>query len=121
MIDIKMAQKEIDTGLSAVCAWCEHWHNSRINKVGVLQCDKNCGGPSIGNNYPEYKGPMIGNLHKMCFICGKESSSVVEIKGRMIGVCNRKGPERETCLEKLKNILKREKCIVKEILVQEIK
>jgi hypothetical protein len=65
-----------------------------------------------------YKGPLEGNLHTICFICGKKATAGVEIGGRMIGVCSRMGPGNETCLDKMKRILARAGTVVsKEILV----
>lgn len=118
MIDEKVAQAEIEVGLSAVCAWCEHFHNGR--RDGMVSCGKNCGGPSVGMSFPEYKGPMDGRFATFCFICGKEADSAIEIGGRMVGVCNRKGPGGETCFDKFKILIQRipnRKVVVKERVV----
>ena len=104
MITYENARAEIEAGLSAVCAWCEHWHNQRVTN-GEMACGMACGGPSVGKGFPLYKGPMIGNLNRICFICGESPDASVEIDGRHIGVCNRMGPHKEACVDKLRTIL----------------
>jgi hypothetical protein len=121
MITEHMAKIEIDTGLSAVCAWCEHWHNGK-GRRGMASCDvAGCGGPSVMRSFPMYTGPRYSDLHSFCFICGKEAEACVEMNGRMLGVCNRMGPENETCMDKLRNMLKRRRVIAKETVVPVVK
>jgi hypothetical protein len=117
MIKAERAAREMSTGLNFVCAWCEHWH--RAMDIGsTIGCGKDCGGPASGKGFPLYKGPFKGRLNNYCFICGMEATSGVDIGGRMIGVCNRIGPSRKTCLDKLRDILSGKKgIIVKEIVV----
>jgi len=117
MIDEKMSKREIDRGLTAICAWCEHLHNARRGKVWT--CGRSdCGGPLVGRAFPDYKGPMEGRLSSFCFLCGESADAAVEINGGMLGVCNRKGPEGETCLDKFMRLLRREdNVIVKEQFV----
>jgi hypothetical protein len=101
MITIDMAEKEIAFGLSAVCAWCEHWHDAKMRGENV-KCGLLCGGPSSGMAFPLYKGPMAGRLGSICFICGKEADAGLSFGGGFIGVCERIGPNRETHLDKFK-------------------
>ena len=112
-----MAEIEIRQGLSAVCAWCEHWHNAKMrgSTNGCLVQD--CGGLAVGRAFPEYKGVYKGNLHKICFICGRSADAVIDIGGCAIGVCNRMGAENETCLDKARKILLRQHVVAKEIVV----
>lgn len=120
MIKADMAAKEMETGLNAICSWCEHWHeaNNRRTEGEEVDCGKSCGGPAMGRGFPMYKGPLHGYLDRLCFICGKGATSGVQIGGRLIGVCNRMGPKKETCLDKLRNILARTgQVVAKEIVV----
>ena len=89
MVTKEMADREISTGLSAVCSWCEHWHNNK-ERNGEAACGQDCGGPQKGIVFPEYKGPWKGNLARICFICGEEPGAMAEINGRgMLGVCSK--------------------------------
>ena len=115
MINEKLAKIEIKTGLSAVCAWCEHYHNGK--KEGKVCCGKKECGLLYG--FIKYKGPMESRLASFCFICGKNSESVIEIKGRMVGICHGMGPNKETCFDKFRSILhgNQKGVIVNEIVV----
>lgn len=108
MIDPKDADFYIDNGLCAICAWCEHWHNRKDNKQGTgsFSCDVlGCGGPLVGGNFIKYKGPLSSNLHSICFICGKEASSGIDIRGRVIGVCHNIHSTGRTCFQLFKEII----------------
>ncbi len=111
MITSEMAMLEMSTGLSSVCAWCEHWHEAKDRNVEVDCGRLKCGGPSVGRGFPAYKGPMAGHLSEICFICGKNPDAAVDIGQKMIGVCNRMGPER-TCMETLRLVLSRAQGLV---------
>jgi hypothetical protein len=76
-----------------------------------------CGGPASGRGFPAYKGPMQDHLNTFCFICGKDASAGVEIGGRVLGACHNMGPNGQTCVDKLKLILERQRVIVKEFVV----
>jgi hypothetical protein len=117
MITAEMANVEIEIGLSAVCAWCEHWHNAK-ERGDIASCGMRCGGPVSGMGFPRYKGPVEMVLASFCFICGKSASAAVEIFGNTIGVCDRMGPGNETCKDKMIAMLNRRGNIsVKEHLV----
>ena len=118
MITDEMAKMEIAVGMSAVCAWCEHWHNAKLRGERV-KCGLPCGGPVSGKSFPMYKGPMAGKLHMMCFICGEEAEVGLNWKGGFIGVCNRMGPMGETHLDKFKRMISgaSQKIVAKEITV----
>jgi hypothetical protein len=97
MLTAEMAKAEIETGLSAVCAWCEHWHENKER-----DCGRDCGGPgSKMKAFPAYKGPWEGNLINMCYICGKEPDAAIELGGGMLGVCKEH-------LEHFKKMIKRQ-------------
>jgi len=87
-----MAKREIEAGLSAVCAWCEHWHNGKdqwtVTKCGQMECGGPGANPAMA--FPKYKGPWQNNLIKLCFICGEEPDAAVEIHGKgFLGVCKK--------------------------------
>ena len=92
MLTAEMAKREMETGLSAVCAWCEHWHSGKFfdGRAGCLR--SGCGGPGgrPPRAFPQYKGPLQGQLASICFICGKDADASVEFHGGkgMIGVCD---------------------------------
>lgn len=88
MLTADMAKKEMDAGLSAVCAWCEHYYNVK-DQHQTFNCGKDkCGGPSRGKVFPEYKGPLKNKLAMFCFICGDDSDAVFNINSQgFLGVC----------------------------------
>jgi hypothetical protein len=117
MITVEAAKAEIATGLSAVCSWCEHWHTAKDNG-SPLGCERmKCGGPSVGRGFPAYKGPMEGTVHLFCFICGKDPHAIVEIGGRKLGVCGNIGPGGKACVDKFRDIMAKQKVIVRERVV----
>ncbi len=92
MLTKEMAEKQIAEGLSAVCAWCEHWHNNKDQFANVKCGQPDCGGPGgdIPMAFPKYKGPWQNNLVKLCLMCGAEPVAAVEIHGEgFLGICKR--------------------------------
>lgn len=87
MLSEVVIQREIDNGMSAVCAWCEH-HWATLKDGATPGCQQaDCGGPMRGKAFPRYKGPRP-NLASYCFICGQESDLSVEFSGGgHIGCC----------------------------------
>jgi hypothetical protein len=85
------AEREMQTGLCAVCAWCEHWHDAKAkrNPTQQVACGKDCGGPSSLRAFPLYKGPYSGNLGKICFVCGEDAEASVQIEDGFLGVCGK--------------------------------
>jgi hypothetical protein len=64
---------------------------------------------------------MEGHLHEFCFLCGQSATAAVEIGGCMIGVWSRMGPNKERCIDKMRNILSRSgSVVVKETVVQTV-
>lgn len=118
MITAEMAEKEIVTGLSAVCAWCEHWHEAK-RRGEVSACGKPCGGPASGMVFPMYRGPMSGRLGEMCFICGGEASAGLQWKGGFIGVCKKFEPGGKNHLDMFMELISApsQKVVAKEITV----
>lgn len=91
MLTEAMVQKEIDTGLSAVCAWCTRYWEARGRAHGTaFACGVGgCGGPGQGRAFPKYAGPRP-NKASYCFICGREADMAVEFHGQqggMVGCC----------------------------------
>lgn len=86
MLDVKKVDEMIKSGLSAVCAWCEHfWTQNDKDAICVLSC----GGPNSHKAFPMYKGPYEGKIQDMCFVCGGVPDAIVDINGQgVIGVCN---------------------------------
>jgi hypothetical protein len=92
MLTEAQVQREIDTGLSAVCAWCLHYWEAKGRAHGApFACGAGgCGGPSQGRAFPRYSGPRP---HKAsyCFICGRDADMAVEFHqpeaGGMVGCC----------------------------------
>lgn len=117
MITAQMVIDEQSAGLSAVCAWCEHWHEAKSRGDAITCGHPSCGGPGVGRGFPDYKGPMEGNLGQFCFICGRGADAGVEIGGRVLGVCNGVVTGGTTCLQKLKGILARQRVVVREFAV----
>ena len=107
MIEILKAEQAINSGLVAICAWCEHYWNATdqrpVNHSGCVM--GKCGGPLMRKAFPLYKGPWKIKT-KYCFICGKESTASVDINNQgMIGIC-------EEHIPKLKELLKTGKPVV---------
>ena len=91
-------------GMSFVCAHCNNfwWSYARgLEKCKAGHEGRDCAGPGKFMAFPEYDGPLKGNLHKCCFVCGKEPSHTVAIPiglgmVRNIGVCDK---DREILLD----------------------
>lgn len=95
MIDALIADRLIAGGLSAVCAWCEHfWRVFEQNQGREAHCGMDCGGPMSHRAFPLYKGPMKNKFLDFCFICGKEASAGADINGKgCVGICNDHVPQ----------------------------
>jgi hypothetical protein len=88
MLSEKLIQREIDHGLSAVCAWCEH-HWVTLREGATPGCQQTeCGGPMKDRAFPLYKGPRP-HLASYCYICGVEADMAVGIGGKgTVGCCD---------------------------------
>lgn len=83
------------SGVSFVCAHCDHfwWSKER----GLSSCragvdGKVCAGPLMDQAFPEYKGPLGGNMGAYCFVCGEKSKFAAIARkgksaGKSVGVC----------------------------------
>lgn len=77
MLTEAQVQREIETGLSAVCAWCLHYWEAKGRAKGTpFACGVGgCGGPSQGRAFPRYTGPRP-NKAAHCFICLEEHEKI---------------------------------------------
>ena len=110
MLTAEKVKKAIDGGMSAVCAWCEHYWNAQDAGAVKGFCNKpDCGGPLLMRAFPKYQGPMSTHLTRICYICGGDAEAAVEIHDQgMIGVCKQKGRgTADPCIEILKQQLNR--------------
>lgn len=109
MITREQAELEMQTGLSAICAWCEHWHEAKAKRAKgePVACAKDCGGPSSLRAFPLYKGPYKNNLASICFVCGEDAEAAVEIGGGFLGVCGKH-------IQKVRDIMEQRKVTVVE-------
>jgi hypothetical protein len=88
---------------------CEHWYEGidlgLKDDMKEPRCSvQNCCGPVWGGYFEYYTGPLKGNLHAWCYLCGEKSTHVVSSKSvpvEKIGVC-------ATCAEKLKKYTAKE-------------
>lgn len=90
MLNAEQVKREIETGLSAVCAWCNRYWEAKDRMGGAaFQCGVHgCGGPSVGMAFPKYTGPRP-NKATYCFVCGGDPAGAVEFHrtGGMLGFC----------------------------------
>lgn len=96
--EFKVKREIKETGLSAVCAWCERYWEAKSRTNGVaFQCGvQGCGGPGMGMAFPMYKGPRMNKV-AYCFVCGEPSEMAVEFRGvtgkggngSMLGCCKK--------------------------------
>jgi hypothetical protein len=89
MLDAAKAVQAIQSGLAAICAWCEHYWDATDNKPeGHSGCVMyECGGPIVHKSFPLYKGPWNPKV-KYCFICGKNADAMAAVHHQgALGVC----------------------------------
>ena len=86
---IGIAQKLRDSGICAICSWCERlWKAYDVSNASYCG-RKDCGGPLLKRSFPKYKGPW-NNKSLFCFICGNKSDHGVQVgKDGIIGVCEK--------------------------------
>ena len=73
----------LQSGMCFVCSMC------LCCLDGNGKCGKeNCGGPIVGRDYPDYRGPLE-NFVNFCFACGDESEYGIKVKNgkKIVGVC----------------------------------
>ena len=69
-------------GVSFVCATCDKfWWGVQHGLDGCKASHegKSCAGPVRGMSYPEYEGPLKGNLKRFCYATGKEPTMVMRM------------------------------------------
>lgn len=76
----------VESGLSAICALCEHFWNA--NDKGADDCGQQCGGPISGGTFDRYTGPVT-DFSKICFRCGGPATHAVRAANsvRVLGCC----------------------------------
>jgi hypothetical protein len=82
----------IREGYTFICATCPHLH--RAKEHGLDTCfgnlnGKTCSGPLNQQAYPEYCGPLKGNLTACCFLTGQSPVGAVDVRGVLLGVSER--------------------------------
>ena len=89
-------------GYTFTCATCVKLHLAKAKRLeGCMAAieKKPCCGPFGEGWYPEYEGPLKGNLARFCFVCGVESDGAVGVPGdgrmHLIGICNEHMPRIE--------------------------
>ena len=115
MLDVVKIKEAVESGLVAVCAWCEHyWEATSKKPEGHSGCVKNeCGGPLTYKAFPLYKGPWSPK-EKYCFLCGKDADSLADIGGKgAIGICKEHVPTLKELLNKRKPVNIKEKKILR--------
>lgn len=92
MITPEEVYKSIVSGMNVVCSFCEHYYEARDKFGEGSDCGvTKCGGPMVGRNFPEYKGPLDRSKFKsICLCCGSSDISYfILIKGeKSFGICN---------------------------------
>ncbi len=78
-------------GVGFTCAHCERfwWGHARNSACQAAVTGAECAGPLAGLGFPEYKGPLKGNLDKFCFVCGGSPAAIALARGTAIGVCKK--------------------------------
>lgn len=91
MFDPARLQEEIDSGVNAVCATCQHHWEGKAKGQGSCG-DTMCHGPSRGGSFPNYKGPMSREkFPQFCLRCmNPELKFQVVVEGEAaFGLCYR--------------------------------
>jgi hypothetical protein len=84
MINEEAIKEAMQTGLVFVCATCEFYHKG-IEK-GLNRClAHECQGSKDG--FSKYEGILKGRMANFCYVCGGLPSYIVDIKGRLFGIC----------------------------------
>jgi len=90
MIDPVTLQAEIDSGVSAICATCEHHWEGKAKGLGSCG-DATCLGPSRAGTHPNYKGPMSRDkFPAFCIRCLNPKISFQVVIGAVpaFGLCH---------------------------------
>jgi hypothetical protein len=93
-VSVPIVKQAILEGYTFTCATCTRLHQARAKKLDgcmAKHLNKPCFGPFGGGFYPEYKGPLEGQLANYCFVCGDKSDGAAGIRTpdglKLVGVC----------------------------------
>jgi hypothetical protein len=76
-------------GYTFICATCPNLHMAKGHGLGTCfgnMNGKTCSGPLNQQSYPEYNGPLKGNMTACCFLTGAPSVGAVDVRGVLLGV-----------------------------------
>ena len=82
-------------GYTFACATCTRLHIAKAKKLDgcmAAHLKLDCVGPFGNGHYPEYQGPLTGQLANFCFVCGDKSDGAAGVKRdgklHLVGICN---------------------------------
>ena len=94
-MSVPIVKQALIEGFTFACATCTRLHEAMARKLEgcmALHMKRACVGPFGGGSYPEYKGPLEGQLANYCFVCGSKSDGAVGVREKsglkLIGVCS---------------------------------
>lgn len=96
MLDQSKIAQAIANRVCFLCAMCEHWHEGvdlgLKDDMHEPRCSvQGCCGPVWGGSFEKYAGPLKGNVHAWCYLCGQKSTHVAAPKtaqGQKVGLCS---------------------------------
>ena len=88
-MDVTRVRKEVESGLSPVCATCSrYWEGKARGLASHCATEVRCGSPIAGDTFSDYQGPLT-DFTRFCFACPSSAHQVVQVGDaeRKIGVC----------------------------------
>ena len=88
---MKVAE-EVRSGLSPICATCEHFWTAKDKEAPDCGHGATCGGPIKGRMFPDYKGQLPReHMARICFMSGDKATHGVKVVGvpGMVGITRR--------------------------------
>jgi len=104
MLDKERILRAKVEGICFICRLCELWYMGEDRELkddfGRKRCaaTNGCGSPLAGKSFHEYRGPLNNRLERYCFMCGADSTVILQPKvanSKRIGCCER-------CVDKMK-------------------
>ncbi len=95
MLNGRPILKVLQSGVSFVCAHCEHFwwgiDNKHSGGCKAVFDQVECSGPIRGLAFPHYEGPLKDQLANYCFVCGHDPDAVAVARngGARVGVCDK--------------------------------
>ncbi len=92
MLRNRPINKVMSKGLSFACANCDNYWwgvDQGLGHCRAMEERRVCAGPMAGMAFPEYVGPLKGNLVRFCFVCGAQpiAAAVARGGGDRVGIC----------------------------------